>query len=349
MARPSYYLRAFRLLAVLAFASPLAWGQRQPLPEHGPSAATFDITGYVKSELDDQPVPDARLRLITENGNLAHPTVLSSATGEFRFVGFRGGDYFVEAEKDGYESARVRVTIALHGDQVMIRLRPLPNGASKPAVSKAELVRNAAIPEKALDAFHKGVTLLTLQSDYRGAIAQFERAIKAYPGYYEAYAQMGVAQDRLENPAAAEQALRKSIEISGGKYAESSFLLAEILNDQNRFADAEPVARQSIKAEGSSSRGHYELSRALAGLKRDEEAEQSAVKAREIAPESPPVHLLLANIHRRLHNYQALLRDLDTYLELAPSGSASDQARAMREQVRKALEGQPKQSESPQS
>src|SRR5262245_50693124 len=179
-------------LAVLAFSSPPTWGQRQPTPDHGPSASTFDITGYVKSELDDQPVPDVRLRLITENGNLAHPTVLSSATGEFRFIGFRGGDYFVEAEKQGYEPAHVRVTIALHGDQVMIRLRPIRNAEPEPTRS-AGLTRNAAIPEKALEAFEKGITLLKLQSDYRAAIAQFERATKIFPGYYEAFAQMGVA------------------------------------------------------------------------------------------------------------------------------------------------------------
>src|SRR5262245_45027609 len=117
MAQRGYGLRLLGLLAVLAFVCPVTYGQKQPVPYHGPSASTFDITGYVKSELDDQPISDARLKLITENGNLAHPTVLSSSTGEFRFVGFRGGDYFVEAEKDGYEPGRARVTIALHGDQ----------------------------------------------------------------------------------------------------------------------------------------------------------------------------------------------------------------------------------------
>jgi len=329
------------LLVVLAFSSPLTWGQRQPTPDYGPSVSTFDITGYVKSELDDQPVSDARLRLITENGNLAHPTVLSSATGEFRFVGFRGGDYFVEAEKQGYEPARVRVTIALHGDQVMIRLRPIRNAESEPARS-AGLVRNAAIPEKALEAFEKGITLLKIQSDYRAAIAQFERATKIYPGYYEAFAQMGVAYDRLGDASSAEKALQKSVQISSGKYSEPLFLLAEVFNDQNRFTEAEKIARQGTAAEADSPRGYYELSRALAGLKRDTEAEESGVKARALKPDSPPVHLLLANIHRRLHDYPSLLQDLDAYLALVPNGPPSDQARILREQVKKALEAGPR-------
>ncbi len=342
MAHRGIFPQAMQWFLVLASVCPGAVGQRQPTPDHGPSASTFDIMGYVKSDADGQPLANVRMKLITENGNLANATILTSATGEFRFIGFRGGDYFIEAEKDGYEPARERVTIALHGDQVIVRMHPARSGAVKPAVANAEIVRNAAIPEKALDAFHKGMTLLTIQADYRGAIAQFERAIKAYPSYYEAYAQMGVAHDRLGDTTAAEQELRKSIEMSSEKYGESFFVLAEILSDENRFAEAEQTARQAIAADTNSPRGHYELARALAGLKRDEEAEASAVKARDLQSDSPPVHLLLANIHRRLHNYPGLLQDLDAYLALAPSGPASDQARALRAEVQKALEGQSK-------
>jgi predicted Zn-dependent protease len=119
-------------------------------------------------------------------------------------------------------------------------------------------------------------------------------------------------------------------------------LLAQILNDHNQFADAEKIAQQGTTSEADSPKSHYELARALAGLKRDTEAEESAAKARALKPDSPPVHLLLANIHRRLHNYPALLQDLDAYLELAPIGPASDQARTLREQVRKALMTAPK-------
>jgi len=314
MACLRFCTRAIRLLTVLAFVCPLAWGQGPPSATPGPSSAIYDITGYVKSDVDDQPIANARLKLVTVSNNLAHPMVLTSATGEFRFSGSPGGEYFVEAECQGYESARVRINVSLHGDQVMVRLRPLPGAARDPNKMTTVLVRDAAIPEKAFDAFQKGVTLLTNQSDYRGAIAQFERAIKAYPGYYEAFAQMGVAYDRLGDAVSAEQSLRKSIEISAGKYAESLFLLAQILNDHNQFADAEKIAQQGTTSEADSPKSHYELARALAGLKRDTEAEESAAKARALKPDSPPVHLLLANIHRRLHNYPALLQDLDAYL-----------------------------------
>jgi len=333
MARPTFCCPVFRLLVLLAFVCPLVRGQA--------AGASYDITGVVKSEVDDQPIAGVRLKLVTESNQLVYPAVLSGSTGEFRLSGFTGGDYEVEAEKQGYETARFRVTVSLRGDQVMVRLRPVSRAASGTAPTNSVLVRNAAIPEKAFDAYEKGVTLLTIQSDYRGAIVQFERAIKVFPAYYEAFAQMGVAYDRLGDARSAEQALRKSIEISSGKYAEPLYLLAQILNDHDRFADAEKVARQGTTAEAESPKNHYELARALAGLKRDTEAEESAVKARTLKPDSPPIHLLLANIHRRLHNYRALLADLDAYLDLAPTGPASDQARTLRAQVQKALTVQP--------
>lgn len=348
MSRLSSCPPLLRLLFVLTLCPAFASGQQQTARAHGPGAATFDISGFVRSEVDDQPVQGARLELKTESDNLAHPALLSGGRGEFRFGGFPGGDYFIIADKAGYEPARIRVTIALHGDQVIIRLRPIAGTAPPLVAGNSNFVRNAAVPEKALEAFEKGVTLLNIKSDYRGGIAQFERATQLFPGYYEAYVQMGVAYDRLGDAASAERALRKSIEVSSGKYAEPMFLLAEMFNDRGRFADAEQAARLGISAQPSSPRGHYELARALGGLKRDTEAEASAMQARELKPDSPPVYLLLANLHKRLHNYPALLQDLDTYLELAPIGPASDQARALRDQVQKALDAQPKQSAATQ-
>ena len=341
MACPKFCSRVFLPLVIFAVICSLTHAQGPPSATPGPSSAIYDITGYVKSDVDDQPIANARLKLVTVSNNLAHPTVLTSATGEFRFSGSPGGEYFVEAQCEGYETARVRINVSLHGDQVMVRLRPLPRAKSDPAQANTVLVRNAGIPEKAFDAYQKGVTLLTIQSDYRGAIVQFERAIKAFPDYYEAVAKEGEAYDRLGEADSAEKALRKSIEISSGKYGESFYLLAQILNDHDRFADAEKIARQGITAEAESPKNHYELARALAGLKRDTEAEESAVKARTLKPDSPPTHLLLANIHRRLRNYPALLADLDAYLDLAPTGPASDQARTLRAQVQKALTAQP--------
>ena len=174
------------------------------------------------------------------------------------------------------------MTIALHGDQEVIRLQPLAITTVALAVGTTNLLRNAAIPERAWEAFDKGVTLLKLKSDSRGATVQFERAKMVFPGYFEAYAQMGVGYDSLGDAALAEKSFRKSIEVSSGKYTDPLFSLAEMFNDSGRFADAEQAARQGITSESGSSRGHFELARALVGLNQDAEAEPFAIQARDL-------------------------------------------------------------------
>ncbi len=74
------------------------------------------------------------------------------------------------------------------------------------------------MPGKAREAYEQGITLLNSQKGYAGAVRHFESAIRAYPAYYEAYAEKGVAQCYGGDPVGAEQAFRKSIELSSGKY-----------------------------------------------------------------------------------------------------------------------------------
>ena len=122
-----------------------------------------------------------------------------------------------------------------------------------------------SVPRKAHDEFEKGLSLIYVKSDYRAAIAQFQLAIKDFPTYYEAYAEEGAAYQSLEEMGAAEDALRKSIELSSGEYAEAFFNLAALLTDSKRYAEAETIARKGVAADKSSWRGPFELARALSG------------------------------------------------------------------------------------
>src|SRR5262250_2024284 len=108
MSHPRLFPRLVAFLSFLAFSPMLVRGQQPPVQQTGPSGGSFDITGYVRSDADDQPVQGARLQLKTESDNIAHPSILSSITGEFRFAGFPAGDYFILVDKSGYEAARVR-------------------------------------------------------------------------------------------------------------------------------------------------------------------------------------------------------------------------------------------------
>ena len=88
-------------------------------------------------------------------------------------------------------------------------------------------VRELSIPRKAHDAMQKGLKLLHQESDheanYAGSLMQFQRAIKEYPDYYEAYAQMGMAHMNLGDAASSERILRKSIALSDEQYVDAYY------------------------------------------------------------------------------------------------------------------------------
>ena len=100
-------------------------------------------------------------------------------------------------------------------------------------------VHELQIPEKARNACNKGTERLAAK-DAAGSIPEFQKAIEAFPGYYEAYAKLGAAELDLEQWSAAESAFRKSMELSEGRYAPADFGLGLILATvTKKFAEAE--------------------------------------------------------------------------------------------------------------
>ena len=338
-------LQIVNALLSLAFAwgSPAPWSETMQAPG---GAHDYIIAGSVRRDDNDQPIPGVRVQLLTSAGTVAHSTILTNASGEFSFGQFAPGEYEVVAEADGYPAVRLPVEVSRFDQtSLVIRLRQQPTAAN-PA-GDATTAHQLAIPQKARVAFEKGLAKSDSRGDYKAAIVEFQRAISDYPDYYEAYCEMGIAYVRLKDAAAAEKALRRSIELSAQKYAPPLILLSMLLNDQNRPGDAEPVARLMIAADPTAWRGPYELSRALLGLRRLPEAEASAYAARNLKPENPDIYLLLSEIHRRTQNPSALLQDLNTYLKLAPQGPAAPQVRQLREQLLKFMESQTQPAATP--
>jgi tetratricopeptide (TPR) repeat protein len=119
------------------------------------------------------------------------------------------------------------------------------------------------------------------------------------------------------------------------------------LCNEKKFEEAEPAARKAIELDPVSWEANYELGRALYGLDRSAEAELSVQEAIRLNPDDAPIHLLLANIHVKLHNYPALLDDLNTYLKMMPSGPDADQARQLRDKVQQAMANRPTEPQQP--
>src|SRR6266853_6423959 len=319
-------------LILIANALP-ALGQGRP----GPVRVTYGIAGTVRDDSDQHTMESVRVDLKQATGTPIIST-FTRGSGEFEFFGIPGGDYTIEIVAPDYEPYRETVTIYnsdRRGLAVFLR-RPMAvvSSRSSGTISAHEL----SVPHKAHDEYEKGLNLVYSKSDYKGAIIQFQRAIKDFPNFYEAYAQEGSAYTFLGEMGPAEEAMRKSIALSSNQYSEALFLLAGLLNNTKRFPEAENLSRQGVALDASSWHGHFEIARALTALKQPEEAEKSAKRARDLKPDNPAVYLILANIHIQVRDYAALLKDLDTYLKLSPNGPEADQARKTREELQAVMQ-----------
>jgi len=326
----------------------LIWFALGPLPGRSQTRpgtrAVFTIDGVVRDETSHLAMEGIRVDL-TESGGVPINSTFTRGNGEFVFDGIPGGEYAIQVNVTGYEPARQSVSVfgaARHGLSIFLtRSVKALNLRTEATISAHQL----SVPRKAHDEFEKGMVLIYSKSDYRGAIDQFQRAIKDFPGYYEAYAEEGGAYYQLQEMTNAEEALQKSIDLSSGQYADALFTLAALQTDMKRYTEAADTSRRGMTADASSWRGPFELARAQAALKQPEEAEKNALRSRDLMPDNSAVYLLLANIHIQRKDYPSLLRDLDEYLRLAPDGADADRARKTREEV-KAMSANPSATES---
>jgi tetratricopeptide (TPR) repeat protein len=201
-----------------------------------------------------------------------------------------------------------------------------------PSVSLREL----SIPERASSAYKKGLERLA-KNDPAGSLVHLERAASEFSNFYEAYYAIGLAQLRLGHEEEAQQAFQKSIDASGGHYAEPHFGLSVLLCNQRKFGEAEPIIHKALELAQSFGPGQFILAWALFGLNRLDEAEKSAHEALVRDPSFAPAHLLLANIYNRRSDYLAALGELDAYLRLMPHGALSDQVRGAEEFLKRKL------------
>jgi hypothetical protein len=297
-----------------------------------PGKTMYSIAGIVRDDSDQHTMESVRVELKEATGTPINST-FTRGDGEFEFSGVANGDYTIEIIVRDYEPFHEKVTIE-HSERRGLALflrRPTSLGSAKSSatISAHEL----SVPHKAQDEYEKGLSLIYSKSDYQGGIVQFQRATKDFPNFYEAYAQEGSAYTLLGEMGPAEEAMRKSVALSSGQYSEALLLLAGLLNNTKRFSEAEALSRQGVALDASSWHGHFELARALSALKRPEEAEKSALQARDLTPDNSAVYLILANIHIQLRNYPALLKDLDSYLKFSPAGPEADQARKTRDDL----------------
>ncbi|HYL10239.1 MAG TPA: tetratricopeptide repeat protein [Candidatus Acidoferrales bacterium] len=298
------------------------------------SGGRASLSGRVLLLGSNFPAQRVEVKLTPISGGLPF-AVLTDAEGRFQMNGLHEGTYFLGVREKGYDEIQETVQVSRGSGGLTFWLKKSDAPAAEetgPTVS----VRELSIPAKARHEFQKGMERRE-KEDPAGSVPHFQRAIGIFPSYYEAYLQMGFANESMGQTAEAEKAIRTSVELSDENFAEADFALCELLDNQKQFDDAEKMARHGLQLSPASWVGHFLLSQALYGMNRFKEAEESAKKVLSLKRNFASVHLLLANIHLRRHDRPALLEDLNSYLTLDPDGPQATQARHLREAVQQSL------------
>jgi tetratricopeptide (TPR) repeat protein len=306
------------------------------------------IAGSVLIDGDTQPA--ARVRVDVKGvGGGAIATAFTDASGRFEAPAEGAGAVIVTVQERGYEPVEQRVDLGFEGTTpgvviTLRRARTIPIEATGYKVS----VHDLRVPGKARREFEKGLDRLQ-KKDFAAGLDHFKEATHAFPDYYEAYYEIGVAHMELRHRDEAEQALQRAIDLSGGGYADAQFALGALLCDRQQYSEAERVLRRGIDVDANSWKGHLFLGQALFGQNRLAEAEKSAQEVLLRRSDLASAYILLANIHIRRHEYVLGLKDLDTFLNMKPEGPTSDQARAVRAAAQGLVSRREQASEPPKS
>ena len=275
-----------------------------------------EISGTVYLDKNNSPASQVIVTIRSVPAGIAR-SVLSDFDGRFRVGGLSRGTYQVTAESDGYYSAQVTALINGFPSDVSLHLKPVHPGQLQETGSLVS-VRQLKIPEKAREEYDRGIASL-LKQDAAASLAHLNKAVQSFPGYYEAYYHMGVADIRLSHADKALEEFQKAIDLSSGRYAVAQFAYGLLLSNRGKPQEGERIIRAGLETDPDSAEGHFFLAMCLVAQNHLDEAEKSVNEALLRKPNLADAYLVLSDIHADRNDYAAQLHDLDTFLKLAPN------------------------------
>jgi tetratricopeptide (TPR) repeat protein len=292
-----------------------------------------EISGTVLLEADKRPASQVAVKLKSRVAGVFR-SVLTDFEGHFRVQNLPRGTYDIAVDEQGYEAAQTSAQLDGPSAKLVVYLK----GRSAPIRQRSYTVsvRELKIPGRAQDEFQKGLQRLA-KNDPAGSLSHFTKASQAFPTYFEAYYNMGVAEMTLGHMDEAIKAFQTAIDLSGGRYATAEFGYGYLLCQEGKPVEAEKIIRRGLEVEDASPQGYVILGQALKQLKRLDEAEKSVREALLRDPNYAGAYLVLSDVAESKGEYRAEIEDLDIYLKLQPNGPGSKLARKVRIAAQKML------------
>jgi tetratricopeptide (TPR) repeat protein len=284
-------------------------------------------------------VPAVGVTLQSTSGGLPQFTS-TDMLGRFSFDQVPIGSYLILINAPGYapftqtidvaEGAYIKLSITLRslGDRP-VRGKASPNG------SYLVSVRQLRIPAKAQQEYEKGIQSAA-RDKTDDAIKHWERSIKIFPQYAEAYAQLSKVYAARSDFARATEAANHAIDIDG-RTADAYLSLGYIYVKEKDFVNAKNAFANAVRLSDSNWFSQYCLGKLLLDGKDVEGAYPHLLRASQLRPQSPDVEIALYNDLVMLGRAKQALAKLDDFLTRFPNSPLAASAREKRKHLVKAL------------
>lgn len=335
MFRTSFRLSlSFLLFCLFAFS---LMAQR-PSGGHG-SGGIIDVQVRYA---DGRPAPrGVHVRLESAEGG-AEADLDTIQGGKCQFRQSTSGVYIVRISDLGFKEVSARVELIdsprayVTLDLIPLNKEPIAE-VSVPRADPAEVVsvKDLTIPEPARLEFNKGEDAMRAKNADEG-VKHFQKAIRLYEAYPQAYRMLGDALVAKQQLPEAEVALKKSIELQPD-LAPAYFELGALRNQTKNYAGAEEALKKGLELTPDATVGKYELAKTYWAVGRWQDAAPLAADTVKVLPDLAAAHVLLANIRLKQRDAPGALHEYQEYLRIEPQGTLAPQVRDMVEKIQKAL------------
>lgn len=290
----------------------------------------------VSDQANGQLIEGVRLELVRFPDGIVQ-VIFSDGGGQAQFSPFPAESYHIRASVMGYQPADVfvdpgssprGVTMNYTAEVPMRRDTP---GSSAPGGKVG--ARELSLPPAAVAEFKKGIELLSEKKDPKGSVEHFQKAIDAFPAYYEAYYLMGMAKLQSGDVSGGVEALQKAIEIKA-QFLEPYYPLSTGLHLLGRDKDALEALGKARELDKGGWRWPFEMARLHGNRSEWKQALPLAQEAASKRDAPPKVHLLLADLYSNTGQAKKALEELETFAKLDPASSYMPRVQATMEKLR---------------
>ncbi|SRR5579872_735699 len=295
----------------------------------GPSDHAGDLKVRIAFPDGVNCAPAVHVSLVSGMG-LAVADGFTNSQCEVEFNNVPSGDYrVVLLAHDVESSGGNNVTVESHGSQAFeIKVARVgnpsqtANAISAPLVQKADLM----IPGKARKEFDKASEQISKQ-DWKKALDQLNKAVAIYPGYAEAYNNMGAVYAHLGDRSHEREVLQRAVDLND-HFAAAYVNLARMDIADHDFPSAETRLNKAVSIEPLDTMSLVLLSNVqLMNLKYDE----AIATARKVHSMSQAPHAVSHYVAARAFEAEKkpaeALSELQTFLNEEQSGPRADAAR----------------------